>query len=291
MPKPISCFVSPFQDQSASSDDLPGESSDILSALSNEECSVTSEILDPPHGEQQQQQQQSQQSQQPQQQPLQQAQYDSHGQPIHVADIIQDLESDQLGHIDSPETSDTTDVLHGDESLMDDMSSVLAQDMFAADASFADDTMTLCAADDGGGAMTRSGPQRRSLKGRPKPERAPFVRMESEETENPLQFGFENIVFEIDNRCDDQKKAQPVRFCSLARFVEGSDIARKSFKKPNMRRASGPATDAEAGGGDADGADEAERAHKERTGRHISFDDSCKKDDGDEVSVGMVLVC
>lgn len=30
----------------SSSEDIPGEASDVLSAISNEECSVTSEILD-----------------------------------------------------------------------------------------------------------------------------------------------------------------------------------------------------------------------------------------------------
>lgn len=183
--------------------------------MSNEECSVTSEILDK-HAET--------------------------SSLIHVADIIQvnfkcneqmlaykritlfefifkDLESDQLGHIDSPENSETTDALH-DESLMDDISSVLGQDMFGAlqDNTITEETTTLCA---------EGRPhQRRSLK----KKKASMVRDDSEETENPLQFGFENIVFEIDNRCDDQKKAQPVKYCSLARFVEGNDIARKSFK-------------------------------------------------------------
>lgn len=48
---------------------------------------------------------------------------------------------------------------------------------------------------------------------------------------NPQQFGFENIVFEIDNRCDDQKIREPSsRYCSLAQFVDGSDIIRQSFK-------------------------------------------------------------
>jgi len=83
----------------SSSEELPGEASDVLSAISNEECSVTSEILD-------------------------KALNDSLSQPINIADIIQDLECDRIGHIDSPETSDTTEGLHG-ESLMDDISSVL----------------------------------------------------------------------------------------------------------------------------------------------------------------------
>lgn len=96
------------------------------------------------------------------------------------------------------------------------MSSVLGQDMFGAlhDITITDDTTTLC---------TSEQPARRLKKDT-------FQRIESEESENPLQFGFENIVFEIDNRCDDQKAKEPIKYCSLAKFVEGNDIARKSFK-------------------------------------------------------------
>lgn len=121
-----------------------------------------------------------------------------------------------MGHIDSPETSDTTEALH-DESLLDDMSSVLGHDMFGAlhDITITEDTTTLCQSEQ---------PRRSSLK------KDTFTRVESEESENPLQFGFENIVFEIDNRCDDQKATEPIKYCSLAKFVEGNDIARKSFK-------------------------------------------------------------
>lgn len=186
-----------LQQERSSSIDSGGEASDILSAISNEEVSLTSEILD------KQAESCSQQSQ-----------------IIHVADIIQDLESDRLNHIDSPETSDeTTEALH-DESLLDDMSSVLGQDMLGAmqDITITEDTMTLCT----------EKPRKKSLR---KKKNAPMARANSEETgENPLQFGFENIVFEIDNRCDDQKAKEPIRYCSLAQFVEGNDIARKSFK-------------------------------------------------------------
>lgn len=96
------------------------------------------------------------------------------------------------------------------------MSSVLGQDMFGAlqDITITEDTTTLCT----------DKPRKRSLKKKMIP------RMDSEESENPLQFGFENIVFEIDNRCDDQKACEPVKLCSLAQFVEGFDIARKSVK-------------------------------------------------------------
>ncbi|XP_052891641.1 diacylglycerol kinase eta [Anopheles moucheti] len=171
----------------SSSDEVPGDGSDILSAISNEECSVTSEILD--------------------------RQSDNNSQ-VHVGDIIQDLDNDRFSHIDSPETSDTTEALHG-ESLMDDISSVLGQDLLGAlqDNTITEDTTTLCTLDH---------TKRRSFKA--KQQRNDAVELE--------QCGFENRVFDIDNRCDDQKVKEP-RFCSLAKFVEGNDIARKSFKRPH----------------------------------------------------------
>uniref|UniRef100_A0A182NZE9 Diacylglycerol kinase n=1 Tax=Anopheles epiroticus TaxID=199890 RepID=A0A182NZE9_9DIPT len=174
----------------SSSDEVPGDGSDILSAISNEECSVTSEILD--------------------------RQSDNNSQ-IHVGDIIQDLDNDRFSHIDSPETSDTTEALHG-ESLMDDISSVLGQDLLGAlqDNTITEDTTTLCTLDH---------TKRRSFKGKPQ-------RGAATETVELDQCGFENRVFDIDNRCDDQKVKEP-RFCSLAKFVEGNDIARKSFKRPH----------------------------------------------------------
>uniref|UniRef100_A0A182K3J2 Diacylglycerol kinase n=1 Tax=Anopheles christyi TaxID=43041 RepID=A0A182K3J2_9DIPT len=172
----------------SSSDEVPGDGSDILSAISNEECSVTSEILD----------RQSENNSQ-----------------VHVGDIIQDLDNDRFSHIDSPETSDTTEALHG-ESLMDDISSVLGQDLLGAlqDNTITEDTTTLC---------TLEHTKRRSFKGK------------QQRTAEPVELdhcGFENRVFDIDNRCDDQKVKEP-RFCSLAKFVEGNDIARKSFKRPH----------------------------------------------------------
>ncbi|XP_049284283.1 diacylglycerol kinase eta [Anopheles funestus] len=171
----------------SSSDEVPGDGSDILSAISNEECSVTSEILD--------------------------RQSDNNSQ-VHVGDIIQDLDNDRFSHIDSPETSDTTEALHG-ESLMDDISSVLGQDLLGAlqDNTITEDTTTLCTLDH---------TKRRSFK----------VKQQRNDTVELEQCGFENRVFDIDNRCDDQKVKEP-RFCSLAKFVEGNDIARKSFKRPH----------------------------------------------------------
>lgn len=127
----------------------------------------------------------------------------------------------------------------------------------------------------------------------------PMQRNDSEDNgENPLQFGFENIVFEIDNRCDDQKSSkEPIKYCSLAKFVEGNDIARKSFKVRGaiiyfyvfladklihiyyfVQRPSGssrqtllaPTTES--------------RSLTRSDSKHISFDESCKKEDRDEVS-------
>lgn len=163
--------------------------SDIVSAISNEECSVNSEILD------------------------QQRSY-----PMNVADIIQDLNSDDIGHghighIDSPETSETTDALHG-ESLMDDISSVLGHETFCQDNTITDDTTTLCTVD--------SAPI------------LPRTRQKSFKNKNSMQFGYENRVFDLADIASQSETAnEPIRYCSLAQFVEGNDIARKSFKRFN----------------------------------------------------------
>lgn len=141
------------------------------------------------------------------------------------------MESDRLCHIDSPEDiSDTTDALHG-ESLLEDISSVLGHDLLGAiqDNTITEDTTTLCGEE----------PTHRSTK---KKSASSIVSLKSTKqfdkridglknlNENPLKFGFENIAFEMDNRYDDQKVKGPKRYCSLAQFVEGNDIARKSFK-------------------------------------------------------------
>ncbi|XP_070142721.1 diacylglycerol kinase eta isoform X6 [Drosophila kikkawai] len=196
--------------EQSSSDDLGGEASDVLSAISNEECSVASEIFDKQDA----------------------------GQTL--GDIIQNLDASNFTHIDSPETSDETEAMPG-ESIMDDISSVLGHDITYAlqDSTLTDDTTTLCSEHMGPAKPPRkkslnalghshSGvhPRRRNSS----PPRMPrLARMESDD--NPQQFGFENIVFEIDNRCDDQKMREPPRYCSLAQFVEGNDIARQSFKQ------------------------------------------------------------
>lgn len=153
----------------------------------------------------------------------------------------QNLESTRLGHIDSPQddespiSTDGTEPFHG-ESLLEDISSVLGHDFLGTmqDSTFTDDT-TLCGIE----KPTRKLSSKRksvpmvptNVMDQPLLERDDSVESNNE---NPLQFGFENIVFEIDNRCDDQKACEPARACSLARFIEGNDIARTSFKVCNI---------------------------------------------------------
>nr|XP_036234017.1 diacylglycerol kinase eta isoform X4 [Bactrocera oleae] len=196
----------------SSSDELPGgEASDVLSAIGDEECSLTSEIFD--------KQQENQEL----------------GRPLQLGDIIQNLDANSFTHIDSPETSEETEVVPG-ESFMDDISSVLGNDIACAlqDNTITDDTPTLCS--DNQAPPLKSirkkslsmGGHRGIRRNSSPPRRAQLERMDSDE--NPQQFGFENIVFEIDNRCDDQKIREPPKYCSLAQFVEGNDIARQSFK-------------------------------------------------------------
>ncbi|XP_055690695.1 diacylglycerol kinase eta isoform X3 [Lutzomyia longipalpis] len=241
----------------SSSDDIPGEASDVLSAISNEECSVTSEILD--------------------------KNLDADPQGF-VAEQIQDLESDRICHIDSPETSDTTDALHG-ESIMDDISSVLGQDILGAlqDNTITEDTTTLCAPEK---------PRKRSLKKKLSSNGKIHQDAMSQEKENKPEnqpFGYENMVFSMDHRKEDK----PIRYCSLAQFVEGNDIARKSFKRPKTASASKSKTDPQDGGesldtikiqiqGSHSDLSDTENFRKPDARRHISFDESCKKESADQ---------
>lgn len=139
--------------------------------------------------------------------------------PMNVADIIQDLNADdRIGHIDSPETSETTDALHG-ESLMDDMSSVLGHDTLGAlqDITITDDTTTLCTVD---APML------------PRSRNKSFKSKTNKSSDYRTQFGFENRVFDLADIANQSGTAdEPIRYCSLAHFVEGNDIARKSFKR------------------------------------------------------------
>lgn len=93
---------------------------------------------------------------------------------------------------------------------MDDISSLLGHDMLGAlqDNTITEDTTTLCALD-------VDKPRRKSFKKKLPP---PTIA----EAHSP-QCGFENRVF-------DMEKSLDRRYCSLAQFEEGSDIARKSFK-------------------------------------------------------------
>lgn len=119
---------------------------------------------------------------------------------------------------------------------MDDISSVLGHDLLGAlqDNTITEDTTTLCT----------EKPRKRSIKNKKKsnpPEQVDegiegIEELDDEDHPN-TQFGFENIVFDIDNRCNGDPE-QPIRYCSLAQFVEGNDIARKSFKRPKQKSAS-----------------------------------------------------
>lgn len=71
-------------------------------------------------------------------------------------------------------------------------------------------------------------------------ERGKSVKRESAEakrrasrTKIDEECGFENHVFMSQHEyLDNRQESEPVRYCSLAQFVEGNDIARKSFKRP-----------------------------------------------------------
>ncbi|XP_037950398.1 diacylglycerol kinase eta isoform X4 [Teleopsis dalmanni] len=213
--------------EQSSSDDMQGEASDVLSAISNEECSVASEIFDKNTEVE-------------------------HQHALQITDIIHGVDSNTFTHIDSPETSDETEAMPG-ESLMDDISSVLGHDITYAlqDNTITDDTTTLCSETHAPSEAKQQQQQQKALqqqqlqlrrkslsmshrrRNSSPPHMPRLDRMDSDE--NPQQFGFENIVFEIDNRCDDQKMREPPRYCSLAQFVEGNDIARQSFKRPKKR--------------------------------------------------------
>lgn len=184
-----------LKQERSSSDEIIGETSDIVSAISNEECSVASEILD---------------------------QRASESYSVNVGEMIQDLNDDRIGHIDSPETSETTDALHG-ESLIDDISSVLGHDLFGTlqDSTITDDTTTLCSADTH--ILPRINSRTKSLKG--KNSKALNESTTAAAAAASTQFGFENRLFDLHS-----VEKEPIRYCSLAKFEEGNDIARKSFR-------------------------------------------------------------
>ncbi|CAH2099455.1 unnamed protein product [Euphydryas editha] len=144
-----------------------------------------------------------------------------------------------IGHIDSPEVSETTymnsETLHG-ESIMDDISSMLGQEVLLAmmgkngeNETYTDDT-TLFTSD--------------TVSDIPMDSRHPSLEKKNEGktkyisiTKKPVETdvekcGYENRVFYIENAA---KNEEQIKYCSLAHFEEGNDIARKSFKK-HMRK-------------------------------------------------------
>lgn len=138
-----------------------------------------------------------------------------------------------IGHIDSPETDTypNSDPLQG-ESLMDDIRSMLGTDIYGYDQdsmenTYTDDTTLFQSnADTYETKLTRkkSTTKRRNSK----------ITEDDTTSTTATQFGFENRAFMsqhvyLDNNRFDNEP--PIRYCSLAQFVEGSDIARRSFKR------------------------------------------------------------
>ena len=167
------------------------ECSSIISAISNEEISIISEIAD-------------NKSFCPRK--------NSDGEDING----------HIGHIDSPETDTypNSEALHG-ESIVDDISSMLGNDLCGYDSmenTYTDDT-TLFANEFADLKMEK----RRSLK-RDSLER--IRRSSRHKIDEDAQFGFENRAFISQHMLESEPK-----YCSLAQFVEGNDIARKSFKR------------------------------------------------------------
>ncbi|XP_077284434.1 diacylglycerol kinase eta [Arctopsyche grandis] len=175
--------------------------SDILSAMSNEECSVSSDVLD----------------QKPFQAP----------QNLDGEDV-----NGHICHIDSPETSDTTtcpnsETIHG-ESIMDDMSSVLGQDLILAmigkngeiENTFTDETTLFTSDTTSELQMDSRNPSLEKYD-----DRIFNFLHKSKKKDLEEKFGFENKVFNL------AATTETVKYCSLAQFVEGNDIARKSFKR------------------------------------------------------------
>ncbi|XP_063546326.1 diacylglycerol kinase eta isoform X2 [Cydia strobilella] len=145
-----------------------------------------------------------------------------------------------IGHIDSPEASDTTyvnsETLHG-ESIVDDISSMLGQDVLLAmlgkngeNETYTDDTTLFTSDTVSDLAMDSRNP---SLE-KNKENKLKYNAKANFSKENDIdKFGFENKVFYIENsgKPDEQKK-----YCSLAHFEEGNDIARKSFKRHHKKK-------------------------------------------------------
>lgn len=136
-----------------------------------------------------------------------------------------------IGHIDSPETDTypNSDALQG-ESLMDDIRSMLGTDIYGYDQDSMDNTYTddttlftsdLCE------LKQDKVPRKKSIKR----DSIDKKRRNSARVDDDTQFGFENRAFMSQHVYLDNRFEEPVRYCSLAQFVEGNDIARRSFKR------------------------------------------------------------
>lgn len=136
-----------------------------------------------------------------------------------------------IGHIDSPDdTYVNSETIHG-ESIMDDISSMLGQDVLLAmmgkngeNETYTDDT-TLFTSDTASDITLDS--RNPSLQKTDTKIKYISKIKKPKETEAE-KFGFENRVFYIENA---SKVEEQIKYCSLAHFEEGSDIARKSFRK------------------------------------------------------------
>ncbi|XP_075980108.1 diacylglycerol kinase eta isoform X2 [Anticarsia gemmatalis] len=144
-------------------------------------------------------------------------------------------EAGGIGHIDSPEVSDTTyvnsETLHG-ESIMDDISSMLGQEVLLAmmgkngeNETYTDDTTLFTSDTVSDIAMDSRNP---SLEKNNEAKLKYISKVKKPKEGEVEKFGFENRVFYIENAT---KVEEQIKYCSLAQFEEGSDIARKSFKK------------------------------------------------------------
>ncbi|KAH9628869.1 hypothetical protein HF086_001104 [Spodoptera exigua] len=140
-----------------------------------------------------------------------------------------------IGHIDSPEVSETTyvnsETLHG-ESIMDDISSMLGQEVLLAmmgkngeNETYTDDTTLFTSDTVSDIAMDSRNP---SLEKNNDTKLKYISKIKKPKETEAEKFGFENRVFYIENAT---KVEEQIKYCSLAHFEEGNDIARKSFKK------------------------------------------------------------
>ncbi|KPI99117.1 Diacylglycerol kinase eta [Papilio xuthus] len=147
----------------------------------------------------------------------------------------EDLEEGNIGHIDSPEISETTyvnsETIHG-ESIMDDISSMLGQEVLLAmmgkngdNETYTDDTTLFTSDTVSDIPMDSRNPSLEKNSERKMKHVSKVKKRKEVEVE---KFGFENRVFYIENA---PKVDEQIKYCSLAQFEEGSDIARKSFRK------------------------------------------------------------